>query len=757
MNNWASKFQRGVLAALSILVLLSMVACSSKEREVRQSGEDSGSSPESNGQAETVIDVVTPVQYVYSSDTVTFTEYGDRVDVCDVAGEGDNVYVLMEVKNWDEGAADDEPSEIFYQVMSCLLDGSQRSVSDKITLQTEPGDITEIHILDDGCVAALCKHSDGMKLLFRDAFQDIYWEKEIDASEGRLFFQGEDIIVLCSDNGRYIMASYNQSGESDESINMDAAVFDEAQTICLQPDGCFLTVKTDMEGEIYAQVYDPLTGLVERKSLPDNFSQYQVFQGTFTDVLLCDTQGVYGYDVGSDVPIPAVTYIDAGLGIERFQLVRQIDETHYAGTYYDGMDNVLGLFSRTKAPEDLQVIVMGVFNKSDIPKDRILDFNRENNGYRITVKHYVSYSDELDAYAQLNMDILAGSMPDILVPDSSVRLQDLISKGLLADVGELISQDAELSDVEFMENVFDALRVDGVLYQIVPSFAVDTLIAKQSIVGSRTGWNAEEFSQVLTDLPEGMEVVSEMSRQEYIAAYMDACADGIIDYESGTCHFDSPDFITALEFAATLPETAEVYGEGEYTVDPQGYMFDSRYLEDKVLLQPMSVTRIKDLCSMINGALGEDGSYVGFPSDSREGGVLRIYGTSFVLSNQSECLDGAWSFARYLLTEDYQGGLFDRGGGLPTRRDVFEDNVQDAAEFEGYCFINDEYMKLPVLTSEQLDRTVDFIEGVHHFAFDDMTVMNIIYEEAEGYFRGQKDVKIVVDVIQNRVGLYLQE
>ncbi len=83
--------------------------------------------------------------------------------------------------------------------------------------------------------------------------------------------------------------------------------------------------------------------------------------------------------------------------------------------------------------------------------------------------------------------------------------------------------------------------------------------------------------------------------------------------------------------------------------------------------------------------------------------------------------------------------------------------MQDAAEFEGYCFINDEYMKLPALTSEQLDRTVDFIKGVHHFAFDDMAVMNIIYEEAEGYFRGQKDVKSVVDVIQNRVGLYLQE
>ena len=132
-------------------------------------------------------------------------------------------------------------------------------------------------------------------------------------------------------------------------------------------------------------------------------------------------------------------------------------------------------------------------------------------------------------------------------------------------------------------------------------------------------------------------------------------------------------------------------------------------------------------------------------------------GTSFVLSGQSGHLEGAWSFARYLLTEDYQSGLLDRGGGLPTRRDVFEDNVQDAAEYEGFCFINNQFMDLPALTPDQLDSAVSFIEGVHHFAFDDVTVMNIIYEEAEGYFQGQKDVKRVVDVIQNRVGLYLQE
>lgn len=157
---------------------------------------------------------------------------------------GDQVYVLMEVKNWDEGAADDEPSEVFYQVMSWLPDGSRKSVSDKITLQTEAGNITEIHISDAGGVAALCQPDDGsMKLLFRDVSRDISWEKEIRTSEGKLFLQDKDMIVFCVDNGRYTMVYYDESGEPGESINLDAAVFEEAQAVYLQPDGCFLAVK----------------------------------------------------------------------------------------------------------------------------------------------------------------------------------------------------------------------------------------------------------------------------------------------------------------------------------------------------------------------------------------------------------------------------------------------------------------------------------------------------------------------------------
>lgn len=61
------------------------------------------------------------------------------------------------------------------------------------------------------------------------------------------------------------------------------------------------------------------------------------------------------------------------------------------------------------------------------------------------------------------------------------------------------------------------------LYYVISAFCVDTLVAKQSKAGERTGWNQEEFSAVADGLPENMERVSEMSCYDYLENYMRLC------------------------------------------------------------------------------------------------------------------------------------------------------------------------------------------------------------------------------------------
>jgi ABC-type glycerol-3-phosphate transport system substrate-binding protein len=502
----------------------------------------------------------------------------------------------------------------------------------------------------------------------------------------------------------------------------------------------------------YGEIYNPATDMTEKVTLPDNFSQYKVFNGTKTDVLLCDSSGIYQYNAGDNMPTEIFSYIDADLDINGLQMIYQTDETHFVGSFSEGGYPKIVLFNRNELQEGVQKqnIILGTSDELDAElRSRIISFNRENSQYKISVRQYVSYNKEMSAAVQLNMDIMSGNMPDILVIDSETPLESYISKGLIADIGKLIEQDDELENNQFMENIFDAFCVDGVLYYVVPGFSVDTLVAKQTKVGNRTGWNNKEFTEVIADISEETEILSESSRYSYITDFMSVCGREFVDMDSGKCNFGSEDFKSALEFAATLPETVE---KSQYEENS----FDSRYIEDRALLQPVTICKISNLTQQINGSIGEEIAYVGYPCENREGSCIKICGNGFVLSGKSDKLDGAWQFVRYYLTEDYQRNeMFDKG--MPTRKDIFYEKAQSAAEYEGYCFINEEFVPLPPLTQEQIDAAVSFIEGLHNTAFEDEVIMNIIFEEAESFFNGNRTVEDVAKVIQNRVQLYLNE
>lgn len=58
---------------------------------------------------------------------------------------------------------------------------------------------------------------------------------------------------------------------------------------------------------------------------------------------------------------------------------------------------------------------------------------------------------------------------------------------------------------------------------------------------------------------------------------------------------------------------------------------------------------------------------------------------------------------------------------------------------------------------EEIDLIWELIDQARPAPKYDETIMNIIQEEAAGYFAGDKDVEMVAAAIQNRVQLYLNE
>lgn len=755
-----------VLLILEILFIFGMAACSSKQSEEINNSMSENTADQNPIDTEESKSAESGMQYVYSSVIVDFAEDGGTgvlpgsdVIVHDIAGREDQVYVLLEIREWGEEPEDDTQKAgytSYYQVFSCIADGSKKTVSGKICLPESGGYMKDLHLSDDGCVAALfySDMDESVSLLFWNPFQDVHWKKQI-ASGGYLFFREDGFVLLIRKGQGREINFYDSQGELTHSMEVDGEIFDNFQNCYFMPDNRFLMIAADNEGAVYAKWYDPQNGVQERRTLPDLFSRYRIFQGTTADILLCDSAGVYQLESDRNVPTELFSYVDADLNIDGFQMVQQIDGRRFAGIFNDGGVPRLGIFDRSEVPRESQkqIVVLGTMSELEASLRRqIISFNQKNSQYRITIKQYVAYDEELSALAQLNTDILSGNMPDILLIDNKMPLQSYISKDLLADVGKLIEEDGKLDSAQFMENVLDTFRVNGTLYYVVPAFSVDTLVAKQSKVGDRRGWNQEEFSTVLSELPEETEMVSETSRYSYLENYMRVCGREYVDTDRKKCNFQSETFVSVLKFAGTLPEYVERLDIGDNN-------FDSRYIEDKALLCPVTIRYIPDLAQQIYGCMGEDIAYVGYPSENREGSCIRICGISFALSGRSEKLEGAWEFVRYFLTEDFQRDrMYEMNeSGLPTRRDIFKERAQRAANQEGYCFINDEYFPVSPMTQEQIDRAVGFIENLHNSAFDDEIIMNIIYEEAESFFQGQKTAEDMTGVIQNRVQLYLSE
>ena len=61
------------------------------------------------------------------------------------------------------------------------------------------------------------------------------------------------------------------------------------------------------------------------------------------------------------------------------------------------------------------------------------------------------------------------------------------------------------------------------------------------------------------------------------------------------------------------------------------------------------------------------------------------------------------------------------------------------------------------MTREEVDHFMEILKTFKNVGRYDDTLINIISEEAEPYFNGQKNVGEVAQIIQNRAQIYLHE
>lgn len=535
---------------------------------------------------------------------------------------------------------------------------------------------------------------------------------------------------------------------------------------------------TETYSEMYIATYDPTTDEISEgiklSGMLANGGYYNLVSGGENTLYYTDDYGLNRYDIQSGESTQIMSYINSDLSTNSMDNFVMLNDEQFIGFYYDYQDSTTmgGLFTYVK-PEDIKdrsvLVLAGDYIDWNLRR-RVVDYNKTSEDYRIVVKDYNSYNTSEDyqlGNKQLNNDIISGNMPDILIVNNNMTMDSYISKGLIANVDDLIAKDAELSQNEYLQNVWDAYRVNGKLYYVIPSFYISTMIGKQSIFGDRTSITMEELQTIQAGMPEEPSLFGEdVLRDTFLNLMMGYCGSDFVDVSTGKCNFDTDSFVAMLTYAGSLPEE---YGE-DFWGEDYWNNYESQYREDRTLLDSITISSIRDLNSEINGVFGEDISFVGFPTDNGVGSILRSGNVTYALSAKSKNLDGAWNFVRYYLTKDYQDTVQEQEYNLPVLRSSFEDNVNAATErpfyldedgnkveYDDTYYINGEEIILPTLTKEQVDKIVSFVESVNKSGYYNEAVSNIIDEEAGAYFSGQKSAKDVAAVIQSRVQVYVNE
>lgn len=551
-------------------------------------------------------------------------------------------------------------------------------------------------------------------------------------------------------------------------------MFNYTDRIIPKSDGTFLVLYygEDWEKE-YMASYDPATNMVgESRPLPDfmagkgfNF----IMEGITYDLVYSDSNGIYSFNIGDQSPTLRMSFVNSDLDISYFNGLVELNDDTFIGIFNDNYKDEmkLGVFTHVN-PEDIPDKSVLVLAGNYIPYDmkhRVVEFNRSSQEYRIVLRDYQQYNtyDDWNAsVTQLNNDIITGNMPDILVC-SGLPVQNYASRGLLADIGKMIQEDEELSKIEFVQNVFDAYSVDGVLHYVIPSFNVQTMMAKTSLVGDRTEWTMEDAKNVLASMPEGAKLFGDLTRDSYFSTAMAYCLGDFMDTTTGKCDFNSERFISMMEYAKSLPESMEEeYGE-DYWIK-----YQSQYRENRTLLMQVYIYSIRDLNYNINGRMGEDVSYVGFPMEGGQGALINA-NQLYAISDRSSFKEGAWQFLRNYLTDEYQSENTEWY--LSVHMNRFKENANKAMEkpywideetgekheYEDTFYLNGESIPLPQMSQAQVDKVVNYILSLKNCSYDNTSVINIINEEMGGYFSGQQSAQAVAGVIQNRVQLYVDE
>ncbi len=372
-------------------------------------------------------------------------------------------------------------------------------------------------------------------------------------------------------------------------------------------------------------------------------------------------------------------------------------------------------------------------------------FNESNEEYTL-----ILHSDSPNVETTLS----AQDSPDLMFVFDSTEIEVYQRGGYLQDLRPYIEASEILSFDNLQESIVEGFTYDDGLYALSNNCTLGTLRCLQTQIGDKKSWTVDEFLKWLEETPDVRGSLG-LSKESILEYCLRGNLESYVDFEQGYADLTSEEFKNTLFRILQLKLDSNIYSE--LTESDK----EKKYLLNNYVSNAFDI--VQDECFF-----GEKIVNMGYPCDNGSSKIILESMTNMCILSNSDCKEGAFAFMEYCLMypqyeiKSVESGLLANGGFLGSLWTVNSLLEKDFELFEELAIWDESdsgEMSVTVyeITEEHKDTLLNMLANAEPDTYERMMIRQIILEEVQPYFLGQKDLDTVCEIMQSRVNVLLSE
>ena len=585
---------------------------------------------------------------------------------------------------------------------------------------------------------------------------------------GRIYLLLDSQILVLDDDGNVV------SGYSGEQFRFQNGGSKTAENLVVDTQGNLFYLQNVVQDTRVRVLYQGTQKWVEVTGLPRAFDVEDFFLTGEGKILINADDTLYEYDLKNAESTAVLRYSESNLDKNDIRNIIYVDEEHFLAlcTNIINAKTEMYLLTRTPAEEvapKTEIILASIYPSKEL-EGAVAAFNRMSEEYTVVIERYGmtdEYEGTSDEYpmrqaatTRLNGSLVNSDPPDLLEMSWANPVATYAEKNALADLYPYFEKSDVLDIGDYLENVVEGYTVNGRLVCLPTSFTLSVIIGRTSQVGSDPGWTFEDLNAVLEEYPD-----MKLLARNYMLYYFlyDYYVNTFVDSETGECNFDSDEFREFILWIERykLPQEEWLSFLGDYV--PADVLLDYELLSD---FYHFDRQRLR---------FGEDITLIGYVTKAGTPVYEYLPRCQVGIVENSKNKDGAWAFLEYLISSkgSYQGYFQD---GFPTNRKELMKMAEAEMEVKeitrpdgsvttglGVWGIGDDHVPMSPATHKDVNTILEVIDSIDFTQVSSSPsssldgIVNMLLEDLEPYYLGQKSLEEVTRIFNNRVQLMVDE